>query len=184
LAFFGEHMMTIYSDFDTPLGAMRLIAHGSSLSGAYFIGEKHFLTQTSLGKQLDNDPTLQLAQRELLGYFHTGQQQFTVTLAPQGTLFQQRVWETLREVPYGATVSYKTLAERLGQPSAVRAVAAAVGRNPLSIVIPCHRVIGSNGSLTGYAGGLHRKRALLALETDDNAGCWVQSEINSFRRLG
>lgn len=153
-----------FSDFQTPLGPIRLTVHDDRLTGIYFIGQKHFPTQNSLWKRRDNDPTLQIAQKELLGYFHSGKQQFTLPLTLQGTLFQQQVWQALREIPYGVTLSYKALAERLGQPSAVRAVAAAVGRNPLSIVIPCHRIIGSDGSLTGYAGGLERKRALLALE--------------------
>jgi methylated-DNA-[protein]-cysteine S-methyltransferase len=160
-------MMTLFSDFHTPLGAVRLSAHNDQLTGIYFIGQKHFPSQNSLWKRLDNDPTLQLAQQEILAYFHSGRQLFTIPFILQGTLFQQQVWQALWAIPYGVTLSYKALAERLGQPNAVRAVAAAVGRNPLSIVIPCHRIIGADGSLTGYAGGLDRKRALLALEMGD-----------------
>jgi methylated-DNA-[protein]-cysteine S-methyltransferase len=174
----------IFSDFQTPLGTICLTAHADQLTGVYFIGQKHFPTQNSLWERRDNDPTLQSAQEELLGYFHSGKQQFTVPFILQGTLFQQQVWQALREISYGVTLSYKALAERLGQPSAVRAVAAAVGRNPLSIVIPCHRIIGSNGSLTGYAGGLERKRALLTLEmelTKDEGGRyfipWYQKDF-------
>jgi methylated-DNA-[protein]-cysteine S-methyltransferase len=157
----------IFSDFQTPLGELCLTAHADRLTGVYFIDQKHFPKQIGLWKRLDNDPTLQLAQAELLGYFHKGTQRFTLPLTLQGTQFQQQVWNALQEIPYGVTLSYKALAHRLGHPSAVRAVAAAVGRNPLSIVIPCHRVIGSDGSLTGFAGGLDRKCALLALERTD-----------------
>lgn len=154
----------IFSDFHTPLGAVCLTAYADQLTGVYFMGQKHFPMQDSLWKRRDDDLILLAAQQEILAYFHSGRQQFTVPLTLQGTLFQQQVWKALQEIPYGVTLSYKALAERLGQPRAMRAVAAAVSRNPLSIVIPCHRIIGSDGSLTGYAGGLDRKRALLALE--------------------
>jgi methylated-DNA-[protein]-cysteine S-methyltransferase len=100
----------------------------------------------------------------LAEYFAGARQRFDFALAPKGTPFQRRVWRALAAVPFGATVSYLALAQSLGLPRSVRAVAAAVGRNPISVIIPCHRVIGSDGSLTGYAGGLERKRKLLALE--------------------
>lgn len=167
----------IFSDFQTPLGAIRLTAHDDRLAGVYFIGQKHSPTHNRLWKRRDNDPMLLLAQTEILAYFHRGRQQFTIPITIQGTLFQRQVWQALREIPYGVTLSYKALAERLGQPGAVRAVAAAVGRNSLSIVIPCHRIIGSDGSLTGYAGGLHRKRALLALEMDGTPGRIARSKL-------
>jgi methylated-DNA-[protein]-cysteine S-methyltransferase len=104
------------------------------------------------------------ARRQLAAYFGGGLREFTVPLDPRGTPFQLRVWEALRGVPYGETISYGALAARLGQPSAGRAVGLANGSNPLPIVVPCHRVIGSNGSLTGYGGGLWAKRFLLDLE--------------------
>lgn len=106
----------------------------------------------------------QALQQELDAYFAGALRQFSTPLAPVGTPFQKKVWHTLQTIPYGATCSYKTQARRMGHPAAVRAVAAANGRNKISILIPCHRVIGSDGSLTGYGGGLARKRALLALE--------------------
>ena len=90
--------------------------------------------------------------------------EFRLALAPEGTTFQQRVWQELRRIPYGTTISYQELARRLGDPQAVRAVGRANGANPIAVVVPCHRVIGADGSLTGYGGGLERKRALLALE--------------------
>jgi methylated-DNA-[protein]-cysteine S-methyltransferase len=104
------------------------------------------------------------AVRQLGAYFAGRLRQFDLPLAPEGTAFQQRVWRALLDIPYGETVSYGELARRIGRPSAVRAVGAANGQNPLSIVIPCHRVIGSDGRLVGYGGGLPAKSALLALE--------------------
>ena len=102
--------------------------------------------------------------RQLLAYFNGTLRQFDVPVAPQGTPFQRSVWAALQQIPYGETVSYGELARRLGNPKAVRAVGLANGSNPISIIIPCHRVIGSNGSLVGYGGGLPTKQALLALE--------------------
>ena len=103
--------------------------------------------------------------RQLAAYFAGELRQFDVRVAPAGTMFQQSVWAELQRIPYGETISYAELARRIGNPDAVRAVGLANGANPISIVIPCHRVIGSNGSLTGYGGGLPVKRALIALET-------------------
>jgi methylated-DNA-[protein]-cysteine S-methyltransferase len=97
-------------------------------------------------------------------YFAGTRRKFSVTLDPAGTPFQHRVWAALCEIPYGTTISYGELARRIGQPQASRAVGMANGRNPISIIVPCHRVIGANGTLTGYGGGLERKRFLLALE--------------------
>ena len=101
---------------------------------------------------------------QLREYFAGARREFDVALAPAGTPFQRRVWEELTRIPYGATISYRELARRVGNPAATRAVARANATNPIAIVVPCHRVIGSDGTLTGYGGGLHRKRFLLALE--------------------
>jgi len=101
---------------------------------------------------------------QLQRYFAGEQFEFQLALAPEGTPFQQRVWQELRRIPYGETISYQELARRVGDPNSVRAVGRANGANPIAVVVPCHRVIGADGSLTGYAGGLERKRALLALE--------------------
>lgn len=106
---------------------------------------------------------------ELRDYFASSLHTFNVPLDPIGTAFEQQVWQALLQIPYGSTISYAEQARRIGKPTAVRAVAAANGRNRISIVIPCHRVIGSNGRLTGYAGGVERKQFLLQLE--NNAGC-------------
>lgn len=112
----------------------------------------------------DAFPLFRRVAEQLAEYFAGRRRRFRLPLAPEGTPFQQRVWEELRLIPYGETVTYTELARRAGRPSAVRAAGAANGRNPISIVIPCHRVVGVNGSLTGYGGGLPRKRALLAME--------------------
>jgi len=104
------------------------------------------------------------AAREIDEYFRRERSEFTIPLAPRGTEFQLRVWNELQKIPFGTTISYSELARRIGRPKAVRAVGAANGANPIPVVIPCHRVIGSDGSLTGYGGGLSRKQELLAIE--------------------
>ena len=109
-------------------------------------------------------PVLEQAARELEEYFAGKRREFTVPLAPKGTEFQQKVWAALREIPYGTTVSYKDIAVRVGKPGAAIAVGQANSRTPIPIIIPCHRVIGTNGKLVGYTGGMHIKEALLAVE--------------------
>lgn len=111
-----------------------------------------------------DDSALAEAVTQLSAYFTGVRHEFTLPLSPAGTPFQRAVWEALRDIPYGETTTYGAIAARVGRPSAVRAVGAAIGRNPIAIVIPCHRVIGASGQLTGYAGGLAAKRALLDLE--------------------
>ena len=154
--------MTRYSWIDSPVGALLAVDHGDGLAGLYF--EEH-----RRGAHVDpawhrDDPAFRQVAEELLDYFDGRRRSFDVPLAPTGTPFQRRVWDALRAVPFGATVTYGRLAASLGHPSASRAVGAAVGRNPVSIIVPCHRVVGARGTLTGYAGGLQRKRALLAVE--------------------
>jgi methylated-DNA-[protein]-cysteine S-methyltransferase len=117
------------------------------------------------GPAAEGDPLLERVAAQIDEYFAGRRRAFDLPLAPRGTPFQRRVWDSLLEIPYGATQSYGAIARRIGQPTAVRAVGLANGRNPIAIIIPCHRVIGTDGSLTGYAGGLAIKRALLALES-------------------
>ena len=117
-----------------------------------------------IGCQSDEAAPFAEAKRQLAAYFAGRLTAFDLPLAPQGTPFQRRVWDELRRVPHGQTVSYGELARRIGSPTACRAVGAANGRNPLCIIVPCHRVVGANGKLIGYAGGMPRKEALLALE--------------------
>jgi methylated-DNA-[protein]-cysteine S-methyltransferase len=111
-----------------------------------------------------SDPVLDQAAQELGEYFAGRRREFSLPMAPRGTPFQRRVWDALRDLPFGALESYGALSKRCAQSAAVRAVAQAVGRNPISIFIPCHRIVGGNGALTGFGGGLPRKQALLALE--------------------
>ena len=147
---------------DSPLGPLTLRAHDGVLSGLYMTEHRHGPAADTLGAR--DDDGLPAAREQLAAYFAGDLVEFDLATTASGTAFQQRVWAALREIPYGATVSYGELATAIGQPTAVRAVGLASGRNPISIVVPCHRVIGSNGTLTGYGGGLERKRWLLAHE--------------------
>ena len=150
----------------SPLGEILLAAEDDALCGLWFVGQKYEgagLPAGSAPGPVSADPALEKAESWLESYFAGGNPKIDFPLAPRGTAFQRRVWAALTDIPRGETSSYGALAEKLGCRSA-RAVGAAVGRNPISILIPCHRVLGANGSLTGYAGGLERKRALLALE--------------------
>jgi methylated-DNA-[protein]-cysteine S-methyltransferase len=151
--------------FDGPLGGMRLAASARGLCGVWFAGQRHGPDATGWPDD-PRHPLLLAAQAQLTAYLRGERPGFDLPLdlAARGTAFQQAVWQALRAIPRGSTHSYAALAQAVGRPAAVRAVGAAVGRNPLSVVVPCHRVLGSDGSLTGYAGGLERKRALLALE--------------------
>lgn len=155
---------TVQSDFDSPLGRMILAAADGQLVGLWFEDQRHLpdLTQWLLRPQ---EPVLQEASRQLAAYFARQRTTFDLPLHLNcGTEFQQAVWRQLLTITAGSTCSYSQLSALAGRPAAVRAVAGAVARNPLSIVVPCHRVLGSNGAITGYAGGLHRKAALLELE--------------------
>jgi methylated-DNA-[protein]-cysteine S-methyltransferase len=143
---------------------MTLAASPKGLCGVWFDGQAH-QPDPQQWEMNTTQPVLQAACSQLAAYFSARAARFSLPLdVSLGTPFQQSVWERLRAIPYGVTQSYGEIALYLGQPAASRAVGAAVGRNPLSIIVPCHRVVGSNGSLTGYAGGLERKITLLQLE--------------------
>jgi len=158
------HASIAQCDYESPLGAMILAATDNGLAGAWFRGQRHLPDASGWPVQAGH-PVLRLAVTQFEDYFAGRRGGFDLPLDLQGgTVFQQSVWQALLAVPGGATTSYGALSQRIGKPAAVRAVGAAVGRNPLSIVVPCHRVLGSDGSLTGYAGGLERKGALLSLE--------------------
>ncbi|OPF64267.1 methylated-DNA--[protein]-cysteine S-methyltransferase [Hydrogenophaga sp. H7] len=152
----------------SPLGDLRLVASTNGLAGLWFVQRQRHeppAERLAAWPTVASHPVFEAASRQLDEYFHGRRQHFDLPLdLGQGTPFQRAVWQALLEIPAGATTSYGALASGLGKPQAVRAVGAAVGRNPLSIVVPCHRVVGGNGSLTGYAGGLDRKQALLQLE--------------------
>lgn len=147
---------------DSPIGPLTLVRTGGVLSGIYLAEHRHMPDPSTFGPRVKNG--FDDAITQLTEYFDGRRTEFTLSLAARGTPFQRQVWDTLRTIPYGHTWSYTELAAAVGRPTAVRAVAAANGRNPISIVVPCHRVVGSDGTLTGYAGGLARKRFLLDRE--------------------
>ena len=152
------------SHIDSPLGGITLAATDAGLAGVWFDHQRHEPDMRDWAVD-DGHPVLRQAAAELADYFAGRRQQFDVPLdLSHGTDFQRSVWQALRAIPAGSTVSYRAISEGVGNPAAVRAVGAAVGRNPISVIVPCHRVVGTDGSLTGYAGGLERKTALLALE--------------------
>ncbi len=148
---------------ESPIGPLTLSGSGDVLSGLYMESHAPAAPPVPAGAVRD-DTAFAAARAQLAEYFAGERTGFDLPLRLTGTPFQVDVWEALRAIPYGETVSYGELARRIGRPAAVRAVGLANGRNPVSIVVPCHRVIGANGSLTGYGGGLDRKRHLLALE--------------------
>lgn len=151
----------------SPVGELRLVAADGALAGVYFPGHRHAALKDAAHDDASNAmgyPVLAQAAAELAEYFRGERRGFTTPLQLEGTEFQQEVWRELQRIPYGERRSYAQIAAALGRPDACRAVGAANGRNPLSIFIPCHRVVGANGSLTGYAGGVDAKRWLLAHE--------------------
>ncbi len=150
---------------DSPVGPLTLVSDGTHLTGVYFTEHRH--APADVGRQVHADEApavLRDAAQQLAEYFAGTRTEFDLPVAATGTEFQQRVWALLREIPYGRTRSYGQLAADLGQPGASRAVGLANGRNPVSIVVPCHRVVGSSGAITGYGGGVERKQVLLDLE--------------------
>lgn len=148
---------------DTPLGPLTLAATARGLAGAWFDGQAHHPGPLDAPTDATH-PQLARAAKALADYFAGRRRALHLPLDAEGTAFQRAVWQALCAIEPGAVTTYGEVAQRIGRPAAVRAVGAAVGRNPVSIVVPCHRVVGRDGSLTGYAGGLARKQALLALE--------------------
>lgn len=148
---------------ESPIGKLLLTSDGTALTGVHM--EPHHMEPraNAAGQREDaaSDPALRAAREQLAAYFAGALTTFDLPLAPGGTAFQQRVWAALRAIPYGETVSYRDIAQRIESPAAVRAVGAANGRNPIALIVPCHRVIGADGSLTGFGGGIDRKRWLL-----------------------
>jgi methylated-DNA-[protein]-cysteine S-methyltransferase len=149
----------------SPIGPLTIVAQGGAIAALYMDAQRHAPGPAAFGLPGDaGDEPFAAAARQLDAYFGGQLTEFDLPLALAGTDFQRMVWAGLRDVPYGQTVSYGELAHRIGRPAASRAVGLANGKNPVAIVVPCHRVIGSDGSMTGYGGGLDRKRFLLALE--------------------
>ncbi len=156
--------MTYYTECESPLQPLLLLSEGAMLTGLFLEAQR--FSPAVLEEWIRND-TMALfveAKRQLAAYFAGELTEFDLPLSPQGTEFQRRVWTALQQIPYGATATYGELARRLDSPHGSRAVGLANGRNPVSIIVPCHRVIGADGQLTGYGGGLERKEALLAFE--------------------
>jgi methylated-DNA-[protein]-cysteine S-methyltransferase len=159
----GEGQGMIYRRIDSPVGPLLLGGDDAGLHLIEFHTPRHPMPRGSDWREGDH-AVLQQTQAQLAEYFAGKRSRFDLPLAPQGTEFQCRVWWELANIPFGKTISYADLATRLGRPSATRAVGAANGRNPIPIVLPCHRVIGADGSLTGFGGGLPTKQFLLELE--------------------
>ena len=147
-----------------PVGELLLVANQDAITDVHITQGRYVPTLQSHWTAARNHPVLNQAQRELDAYFDGHLQRFTVAVDPAGTPFQKSAWTALMRIPFGATRTYAQQAAAIGRPTATRAVGAANGKNPICIIVPCHRVIGANGSMTGFAGGLDAKRALLALE--------------------
>ena len=159
---------TVQSVFDSPLGPIMLAASNEGLQGAWFVQGQRHMPDSSNWPVSVNNAILQQAEEKFRRYFAGEPVAFDLPLdLDSGTAFQQAVWRALLQIPRGAITSYGAISASLGKPSATRAVGGAVGRNPLSVIVPCHRVLGVDGTLTGYAGGLERKVALLRLEGAD-----------------
>jgi len=151
------------------VGEVTLVADNVSLRAIYWLNQKPDRVKFPDLKNNDSNHVLKLAVKQLKAYFSGTRREFDISLRPVGTVFQEEVWLALRSISYGETVSYSDIAKQIGRPKAVRAVGAAIGKNPLSIMIPCHRVIGANGKLIGFAGGLSTKEFLLNLENQTDS---------------
>ncbi|WP_293746440.1 methylated-DNA--[protein]-cysteine S-methyltransferase [uncultured Acinetobacter sp.] len=157
-------MQLVYMYMDSPVGALKLVAHDHALVAVMWDNEDHKRVRIAELIEDRQHPMLLRVKKQLEEYFAGQRQQFDLPLDFQGTDFQQQVWQALLTIPYGEKRSYKEIAVQIGNEKAVRAVGAANGKNPISIIAPCHRVIGSSGALVGFAGGLDKKQILLSLE--------------------
>ena len=155
-------MAHCYTYIESPVGRLFVQGDGHFVTGLFFPGHKHWKGPDHSWRQ--SDESFAIVRQQLAEYFDGGRQEFDFPFRFTGTTFQQRVWKELMNIPFGTTITYAQLAERINKPAATRAVGNANGRNPISIIVPCHRVIGANGKLTGYGGGLHNKEWLLAFE--------------------
>lgn len=154
----------IYDTFTSPLGVLVLSTDGKYLTGVYFLGQKYFESVPSDWVQDKSHPLLRTAIKQTQEYFANKRKSFDLPMQEQGTTFQKQVWEAVSQISYGRRSTYGEIASKIGRPKAVRAVGTAIGKNPLCLVVPCHRVVGSQGGLAGYAGGIDRKEKLLSLE--------------------
>ena len=156
--------MTRFKRFTTPLGPVLATANDRGINGIYFVGQRYEIEIGREWHEEGDDPVLTECARQLGEYFEGKRREFDLPLDSAGSDFQQRVWREIARIPFGKTISYAELARRAGAAGSARAAGAATGHNPLSVVVPCHRVVGSDGSLTGYAGGIERKTRLLEIE--------------------
>ena len=156
--------MTRFARIKTPVGTLLAIAEGETLTGLYFEGGRHAPSASREWSEDADFAPLKACAKQVADYLSGKRRDFDIALSPSGTPFQKRVWREIARIPFGKTITYAELAKRAGSPGSARAAGAATGRNPFSIIVPCHRVVGSSGSLTGYAGGLGRKAKLLRLE--------------------
>ncbi len=160
----AAHSDLVYKDISSPVGYIRLIASDMGLAAVLWEGEDYTRTKLPTPERQDQHPVLLQTAMQLEAYFDRKRTDFTVPLDFRGTDFQVRVWEALLRIPYGITKTYGDLARLLGDIKAVRAVGGALNKNPVSIIVPCHRVVGASGKLVGFAGGLHNKSILLEPE--------------------
>ncbi len=156
--------MTRYTRFETPLGTVLAVAREGLLTRVDFVDAKYVPAIDPAWREDATSPPLERCRRQLGEYFAGKRKSFDLALAPSGTDFQKRIWRAISGVPHGETITYSELARRAGAAGSARAAGAATGRNPIAVIVPCHRIVGSDGSLTGYAGGLDRKTRLLELE--------------------
>jgi methylated-DNA-[protein]-cysteine S-methyltransferase len=163
-------MSARHTVLDSPVGDLTVVRDDDGLSGLYFPGHWYLPDPTTFGPRADAD--FADVAEQLAEYFTGDRTEFDLPLALRGSAFQHRVWQLIQRIPYGATTTYGTMAKELGMPDAAQGVGTAVGRNPVSIIVACHRVVGSTGKLTGYAGGLTRKQTLLELEQALPATLW------------
>lgn len=163
----GVNVMKYYAIIQSPIDDLMLVADDTALTGLYFVGHKHIPSESKHWTLNPQHPVLRQAAKQLQEYFASKRTDFSIPLRLSGTDFQKRVWNQIALIPHGETINYSELAKRAGAPEAIRAVGTATGRNPVSIIVPCHRVMGKNGNLCGFAGGLPRKQHLLALEISE-----------------
>ena len=182
-----NNIMNYYSIIQSPIGELMLVADDSALTGLYFADCEHVPAGSKRGTLNAQHAVLQQAAEQLEEYFTGIRERFSVPIHLNGTDFQQSVWREIERIPYGETLSYSDLAKRAGAPRAIRAAGTTTGQNPVSIIIPCHRVMGKNGGLCGFAGGLERKQHLLELENFRGAYRWSHGGTlirNSKKALG
>jgi methylated-DNA-[protein]-cysteine S-methyltransferase len=175
----GTEKRCVYKVVDSPVGKLKLVASNDGLAGILWEKDRPGRVRLNIEAEDDGHPVLIETERQLAEYFAGQRKEFAVTLDFAGTDFQRKVWNALLTIPFGETRSYAQIARQIGQPAAVRAVGAANGRNPVSIIAPCHRVIGSTGTLTGFAGGLDVKAHLLALEGQSINSAACSTRLNS-----